>query len=219
MNMKKRCFVLTVLLLLSVVVCVGNVSATENQTVIDIYAKSNIELPPGVHQSPIDGHTVMFQTPDGPITFIFADDSLQGYQVVLIEVTASEKDAREWLSGLLQTDKFFSYYVLFKDQNGNEVKVEQAYTVTLPLPSGYETPAVCSIDHSGKVNPVEATYKDGKMMFVKTADMDYFAVKNNEKDNSNPETGYGNHVVLSLAIIMLSFVMLLWTVPKKKQRL
>ena len=212
----QKCFFILAVLILSVAVCAGNVSAAEDQTVIDVYAKSNVVLPPGMHQSSIDSNTVTFQTSHGEVTFTFADDSLQGYQITLIEVTASDQDARKWMSDLLQTDQFLSYNVQFKDPNGNDINIAREYTVTLSLPSEYEDAVLVGIDSNGKVQSAETVYKDGKLTFTKTADMTYFAVKKTAEDTVPPKTGHESNTVALTVIVMLSLATLLWAVPKKK---
>lgn len=152
-----------------------------DQKDIDVYAKYTLSLPEKIHLSQIIGGKAAFTTASGASVVIAFSGNNYGYSAYLIELTEADKDAYSWLSEIIGGGEFTAYCVVFKDENGNTVNIEDTFTVTVTKPQGYGDVIVYTINAAGNKNTASVSTQDGKLVFALFGS-NYFAIA--DKNNS-----------------------------------
>lgn len=208
-------------------VCAAKASLNPGgQKDIDVYAKYTLSLPDNMRLSQITGGRAVLTAASGAsVVLTFAGNNYDGYCAYLIELTEADKDAYSWLSGIIGGGEFTAYYVVFKDENGNTVKIEEPFTVTITKPQGYGDITVYTVNAAGNKNTASVSTQDGKLVFDLSGD-NYFAIADKsdssggDKQDDSPQTGDNSNMTLWLllggaALIVLGGMALTGRTKKK----
>lgn len=171
---------------------------------IDVYAKYTLSLPENMYLSQITGGRAVFTAASGAsVILTFAGNNYDSYNVYLIELTEADKAAYSWLSGIIGGD-FTAYCVVFKDEDGNTVKIEDTFTVTVTKPQGYGDVTVYTVNAAGNKNIASVTVQDGKLVFGLSGS-NYFAIADKsdsgvDKPGDSPKTGDNSNPIFWLLL-------------------
>ncbi len=224
--MMKRIFVafIAVLLFICIPITVSagtkTAYAVDQPVAISVKAVFKGNTDPNIYKNDVIHGSSSVITENG-ITVIItgsAEAFEPGVRLVVREITAEEKDARDWFSGVLNgTGTDILPFDIYFEKDGQRIPLNSKVQITITLPDGYEAPFVCYVTTGGKVEALASNVKDDKISF-ETDHTGYYVLTDKIKDSGGiPQTGDNINLLLYILLMSFTVCLLLFTTRRYKK--
>lgn len=203
---------------LGITVFAAQVPENEQGDVFARYANNAVNVPSG-----IVGDDKTITLPDGTeITVSSDNDEDNGLRIVIILISAEDRDAYDYVSGAVAPfgKEPYAFYVAFYDGD-TSVAPKGSIAVTMTLPGSYSRADLYYIGADGNNIAVDYTDENGKIVFLLN-NAGYIALVKPVSDNTNPNdtdstrTGDDGNIWMWGLILTVNLGMLLMVAKRCK---
>ena len=221
---------MTALMAVLLLVCIPvKSSAAETKTIdgsgrslsISVKAVFKENSDPNVYKNNVSGGSSSITTRNGiTVTVTGGQDAFKpGVRLVVREITAEEKDAYDWFSGVMKdTGASILPFDIYFEKDGQRIPLNVHLQIAITLPDGYTAPLVCYVGTDGNADILSSSVKGGKILF-ETDYTGYFVVADKIQHPDIPRAGdHTNRLLYSLWLAYAAGFLMFMTTGYKKQR-
>lgn len=224
----KRMFTafMTVLLFICIPITVSAAEMKTADTVgqsvtISVKAVFKENTDPNIYKNNVSGGSSSVTTKNGiTVTITGGAEAFEpGVRLVVREITAEEKDVRDWFSGVLnETGTDILPFDIYFEKDGQRIPLNSKLQITITLPDGYAAPLVCHVTTDGKATVLPSNVKDGKIRF-EIEHTSYYAIADKIRNSGDsPQTGDNTNLLLYISLMVFSAGILLFMLGRCRNK-